>query len=191
MLSRASWRVGVARWKRRGIWGTRARAGVGERAASGIEGRTGLTGHAQLLTIWLVMTPAALDRVFAALASPARRRMLDLLQETPGCTVAELGGHFRMSDVGVLKHVRVLEKARLVLSRREGRVRRLFFNPVPIQLVYDRWTTDYSRFWTARMADIKERLEAAGGAGGGGGESTRVGALSVPFDQEGKVARSA
>ncbi len=106
------------------------------------------------------MSFASLDRVFSALASPARRRMLDILQAAPGCTIADLGTHFRMSDVGVLKHIRVLERARLVLSRREGRVRRLFFNPVPIQLVYDRWTTDYSGFWTARMADIKERLES-------------------------------
>lgn len=107
------------------------------------------------------MSPTALDRVFSALASPARRRMIDLLVERPGSTIADLGSHFRMSDVGVLKHVRVLERARLVLSRREGRVRRLFFNAVPIQLIHDRWTTDYARFWTARMADIKERLEAA------------------------------
>lgn len=105
-------------------------------------------------------TAPQLDRVFAALASPARRRMLDLLQESPGCSVAALAERFRMSKVAVLKHVRVLEQANLVRSVKRGRVRHLFFNVVPIQLVYDRWTDRYSAFWAGRMADIKERVEA-------------------------------
>lgn len=91
--------------------------------------------------------------------------MLDILQERPGITIADLAGYFKMTAVGVLKHVRILERAKLITSRREGRVRRLYFNPVPIQLIYDRWTDSYASFWTARMADIKERLESAGGAG--------------------------
>ncbi|MGD9690876.1 MAG: ArsR/SmtB family transcription factor [Phycisphaerales bacterium] len=106
------------------------------------------------------ISPARLDRAFAALASPARRRMLDLVQANPGLSIADLAARFRMSAVGVLKHVRNLERAGLLLSRREGRVRRLFFNPVPIQQIYDRWTDRYTSFWSARMVDIKERLEA-------------------------------
>ncbi|MEK6702817.1 MAG: helix-turn-helix transcriptional regulator [Planctomycetota bacterium] len=108
------------------------------------------------------MKDAALDRVFSALSSPKRRRMLDILQERSGITIADLAASFRMTPVGVLKHVKLLEKAGLLITRREGRVRRLYFNAVPIQLIYDRWTDRYSGFWTARMADLKERLESPG-----------------------------
>jgi DNA-binding transcriptional ArsR family regulator len=106
------------------------------------------------------MTGAALDKVFSALAHPARRRILDLLQRSPGSSIAGLGRHFRMSDVAVLKHVAVLRSAGLVHSERRGRERRLYFNIVPIQLVYDRWTDRYSAFWAGRLADLKERLES-------------------------------
>lgn len=106
------------------------------------------------------MTDDELDSVFAALAHPARRRMLDLLRESPGLSIAALTEHFEMSGVGVLKHVRVLEEAGLVHGEREGREKHLYFNLVPIQLVYDRWTDEYSRFWVARLADIKERIES-------------------------------
>lgn len=109
------------------------------------------------------MKDAALDRVFSALSSKKRRRMLDILQERSGITIADLAGSFRMTPVGVLKHVKLLERAGLLVTRREGRVRRLYFNAVPIQLIYDRWTDRYSGFWTARMADIKDRLEGLGG----------------------------
>jgi predicted transcriptional regulator len=85
--------------------------------------------------------------------------MLDILQEHPGITIAELSKRFRMSGVGVLKHVKLLERAKLIVSRKEGRVRRLYFNAVPIQQIYDRWTDRYSSFWAARMADIKDRIE--------------------------------
>lgn len=108
------------------------------------------------------LTPAQLDRVFGALASPARRRILDLLQSAPGMTIAQVTraqARPRMSAVAMLKHVRVLERAKLVISERHGRVRRLYFNAVPIQLIYDRWTDQYTGFWAARMVDIKERLE--------------------------------
>lgn len=106
------------------------------------------------------MKDADLDSVFAALAHPERRRMLDLLREQPGKSIASLAEHFAMSAVGVLKHVRVLERAGLVHAEKHGRERRLYFNVVPIQLVYDRWTDQYSQFWAGRLADIKERLES-------------------------------
>lgn len=92
--------------------------------------------------------------------------MLDILRTNAGMTIADLAGSFRMTPVGVLKHVKLLERAWLLITRREGRVRRLYFNAVPIQLIYDRWTDCYAGFWTARMVDLKERLEhgAARGA---------------------------
>lgn len=100
-----------------------------------------------------------IDAVFAALAAPARRLMLDLVQADPGLTIAALAAHFDMSPVGVLKHVRVLETAGLLLTRKHGRERLLFVNLVPIQQIYDRWTDAYASFWTAQLADMKERLE--------------------------------
>lgn len=106
------------------------------------------------------MTDAALDSLFAALAHPARRRMLDLLQQRPGSSIATLTEHFRMSGVGVLKHVKILEAAGLIHSHKSGRERHLFFNVIPIQQVYDRWTDRYSQFWAGRMLDLKDRIEA-------------------------------
>jgi DNA-binding transcriptional ArsR family regulator len=58
-----------------------------------------------------------------------------------------------------MKHLRVLEDAGLVISKREGRSRRLYFNAVPIQMIYDRWTTEYSSLWARRLTDLKYRVE--------------------------------
>ena len=102
---------------------------------------------------------SAVDRVFAALAHPARRRMLDLLVQAPGASVKAIASHFDFSRIAAMKHLAALEGADLVLSERAGRTRRLYFNPIPIQQIYDRWTTQYSSFWAARMADIQTRVE--------------------------------
>lgn len=100
------------------------------------------------------------DAIFAALAHADRRRMLDLLVQAPGLSVRALSSHFACSRVMVLKHLRVLAAAELVISERAGRERRLYFNPMPIQLIYDRWTDQYSGFWAARLADLKTRVES-------------------------------
>lgn len=92
--------------------------------------------------------------------------MLDLLREHPGLHIAALGSHFDMSLVAVLKHVRVLEAAGLVISERPGRERRLYFNIMPIQAIYDRWTDEYSAYWAGQVADIKSRVESRGQARG-------------------------
>ncbi len=105
------------------------------------------------------MKDKQVDLVFAQLAHAGRRRMLDLLMSTPGMSVKALSSHFEMSRIAVMKHLRGLEEAGLVLSKKEGRTRRLFFNAVPIQLIYDRWTTQYSAFWSSRMVDLKSRVE--------------------------------
>ena len=104
------------------------------------------------------------DLLFAALAHASRRRILDLLMESPGMTVGALASHFDTSRIAVIKHLRVLEAVELVLSKREGRTRRLFFNPVPIQAIYDRWTDRYSAFWSGRLVDVKERVESRAAA---------------------------
>lgn len=101
-----------------------------------------------------------MDAVFLALGHQARRKILDLVQGMPGCSVSDVTKYFEdISRIAVLRHLDVLESAGLLISRRAGRRRELFFNAVPIQMIYDRWTTDYSRFWAARALDLKYLLE--------------------------------
>ncbi len=100
------------------------------------------------------------DAVFVALAHPARRRIIDLLVQVPGASVKWIASNFKFSRIAAMKHLTVLETAGLVLSEKHGRTRKLFFNPVPIQQIYDRWTSDYSSFWAGRMTDIQSRVEA-------------------------------
>lgn len=102
-----------------------------------------------------------MDNVFAALANASRRRILDLLREHPGCSLQDLCDYFEISRIAVMKHLRVLEKALLVVSRKEGRQRQLYFNAVPIQMIYDRWTSEYSAYWASGLTRIKYRLEGA------------------------------
>ena len=97
----------------------------------------------------------SMDLVFQALAHPARRRILDLVQRTPGCSVNDLCRHFDTSRIAVMKHLRVLEAAQLIVSQKTGRTRELYFNVIPIQMIYDRWTNEYSKFWAGRIADLK------------------------------------
>ena len=101
-----------------------------------------------------------MDTVFFALSNQSRRRMLDLIQNMPGCSVADVAKYFSCSRIMVLKHLNVLESAELVISRKVGRRRELFFNAVPIQMIHDRWTTDYSRFWATIALDLKYKLES-------------------------------
>lgn len=104
-----------------------------------------------------------LDHVFAALAHPVRRRILDVLKASPGCSVADVCAHFEMSRIGVMKHLKVLERADLVLSEKHGRTRELHFNVVPIRMIHDRWTTELSALWARRLTDLKYRVEAGAG----------------------------
>ena len=105
-------------------------------------------------------TEHATDLVFSALAHPARRRILDLLVNAPGASVKDIASHFEFSRIATMKHLATLEAADLVISEKTGRVRSHYFNAVPIQLIYDRWTDDYSSFWAGHMADIQSRVEA-------------------------------
>jgi DNA-binding transcriptional ArsR family regulator len=112
--------------------------------------------------MWLPMQEEQLDQVFAALASPVRRRILDVLKADPGCSVSAVSEHFEISRIAVMKHLEVLVGAGLVVSVKEGRSRVLHFNPVPIQEIHERWTTEFSRYWAARLTQLKYRVEAAG-----------------------------
>jgi len=98
--------------------------------------------------------------VFDALGNPTRRRILDLVKADPGCTVGEVAARFDVTRIAVMHQIRLLEEARLLTSRKEGRRRRLYFNAVPIQMIYDRWTTELGALWASRIADVKYRVES-------------------------------
>jgi uncharacterized protein YndB with AHSA1/START domain/DNA-binding transcriptional ArsR family regulator len=100
------------------------------------------------------------DAVFRALADPTRRSLLDELFREDGQTLTALEERFSMSRFGVMKHLRQLEEAGLVVTRRRGREKLHFLNPVPIRLVHDRWVSKYAEPWTAALSEIKTRLES-------------------------------
>ena len=99
------------------------------------------------------------DPVFRALADPTRRSLLDELFREDGQTLSALQGRFEMTRFGVMKHLKVLEEAGLVVTRRQGREKLHFLNPVPIRLVHDRWVSKYAEPWAAALSDLKTRLE--------------------------------
>jgi DNA-binding transcriptional ArsR family regulator len=99
------------------------------------------------------------DRVFKALADPTRRYLLDQLFVRDGRTLTELESELEMTRFGVMKHLRVLEDAGLVVSRRAGREKRHFLNPVPIRLIHDRWIDKYRERHVSALANLKAKLE--------------------------------
>jgi DNA-binding transcriptional ArsR family regulator len=99
------------------------------------------------------------DRVFRALADPTRRHLLDRLFERDGRTLTDLESNLEMTRFGVMKHLRVLEDAGLVVSRREGREKHHFLNPVPIRLIHDRWIDKYTERRVSALADLTRELE--------------------------------
>src|ERR671910_3262755 len=100
-----------------------------------------------------------MDAVFKALADPTRRGLLDELFKQDGQTLSALEGRLPMTRFGVMKHLRVLEDASLVTTRRRGREKLHFLNPVPIRLVHDRWVSKYAEPWAAGLSGLKTRLE--------------------------------
>jgi uncharacterized protein YndB with AHSA1/START domain len=103
--------------------------------------------------------PADMDDVFRALADPSRRLLLDALFEEDGQSLTALQARLPMTRFGVMKHLRVLEDAGLVVTRRRGREKLHFLNAVPIRLVHDRWVSKYAAPWAATLADLKHGLE--------------------------------
>lgn len=100
-----------------------------------------------------------MDEVFKALADPTRRGLLDALFERDGQTLGELEGELPMSRFGVMKHLKVLEDAGLVTTRRRGREKLHFLNPVPIRLVHDRWVGKYAEPWASALTELKKEIE--------------------------------
>ncbi|HEX4218812.1 MAG TPA: metalloregulator ArsR/SmtB family transcription factor [Acidimicrobiales bacterium] len=101
-----------------------------------------------------------MDAVFKALADPTRRSLLDELFREDGQTLGALGERFAMTRFGVMKHLKQLEEAGLVVSKRQGREKHHYLNPVPIRLVHDRWVSKYAEPWAAGLSGLKHRLES-------------------------------
>jgi DNA-binding transcriptional ArsR family regulator len=99
------------------------------------------------------------DRVFKALADSTRRHLLDRLFARDGRTLTELESELEMTRFGVMKHLRILEDAGLVVTRRSGREKLHFLNPVPIRLIHDRWIDKYTERRVSALADLKNQLE--------------------------------
>src|SRR3954466_12219475 len=100
-----------------------------------------------------------MDDVFKALADPTRRSLLDELFARDGQTLSELEQRLPMTRFGVMKHLKVLEEAGLVVARKRGREKLHFLNVVPIRLVHDRWVSKYAEPWAAGLSELKNRLE--------------------------------
>src|SRR5580765_7066854 len=100
-----------------------------------------------------------MDEVFRALADPTRRSILDALFADDGQTSGQLEARFAMTRFGVAKHLKLLEEAHLIVSKRRGREKLHFLNPVPIRLVHDRWVSKYAEPWVAGLSDLKHDLE--------------------------------
>ena len=100
-----------------------------------------------------------MDTVFKALADPTRRALLDELFGDDGQTLSALEERFPMTRYGVMKHLKQLEEAGLVVTRRRGREKLHFLNPVPIRLIHDRWVSKYAQPWVSGLSDLKADLE--------------------------------
>ncbi|HEU4450531.1 MAG TPA: SRPBCC domain-containing protein [Gaiellaceae bacterium] len=100
-----------------------------------------------------------MDAVFRALSDPTRRSLLDELFREDGQSLSALERRLPMTRIGVMKHLRVLEAAGLVTTKRRGREKLHFLNPVPIRLVHDRWVSKYAEPWAATLTGLKRRLE--------------------------------
>jgi uncharacterized protein YndB with AHSA1/START domain/DNA-binding transcriptional ArsR family regulator len=101
-----------------------------------------------------------MDPVFRALADPTRRALLDELFARDGQTLVALTARHEMTRIAVAKHLKILEDAGLVVTRRRGREKLHYLNPVPIRLVHDRWVNKYTEPWVAGLADLKRDLES-------------------------------
>jgi DNA-binding transcriptional ArsR family regulator len=109
------------------------------------------------------MEPDGLDATFFALASDLRRRMIDLLKREGGCNVNRVCEFFS-AEVGrhaVMKHLATLERGGLLMTAKDGRDKRLWLDATPLQLIHERWTTDFSAYWASRLTRLKYSAEGA------------------------------
>ena len=112
------------------------------------------------MTVWSpILRHVDDDRVFRALADPTRRHLVDRLFERDGRTLTELESELEMTRFGVMKQLRLLEEAGLVVTRRQGREKLHFLNPVPIRQIHDRWIDKYTERVVSALLDLKDDLE--------------------------------
>jgi DNA-binding transcriptional ArsR family regulator len=100
-----------------------------------------------------------MDEVFKALADPTRRELLDRLFGRDGQSLSALEEELPMSRFGVMKHLKVLEEAGLITTRKRGREKLHFLNPVPIRLIHDRWVSKYAEPWASALSELKKDIE--------------------------------
>lgn len=102
-----------------------------------------------------------MSAVFNALSHESRRQILDILKAEPGCPVGALASRFDVSRIAVMNHITVLEQAGLVISEKQGRLRRLWLNAAPLQMIQDRWLGGYTEDFARRVTGLKLAAEAA------------------------------
>jgi uncharacterized protein YndB with AHSA1/START domain/biotin operon repressor len=107
----------------------------------------------------MVTYDVGVDPIFKALADPTRRTLLDELFRRDGQSLSELEDRFAMTRFGVMKHLKQLEEAGLVVTRKQGREKLHYLNPIPIRLAHDRWVSKYTEPWASALVEIKQRLE--------------------------------
>jgi uncharacterized protein YndB with AHSA1/START domain/biotin operon repressor len=105
------------------------------------------------------MNAIYMEKIFKALADQNRRKMLDIIKNNNGIIVNDLTNHFKFTRFAVMKHLKILEDAGLVVHKKEGKFKKLFVNAIPIQMVYDRWISGYSKLWASSLTSLKYKLE--------------------------------
>jgi DNA-binding transcriptional ArsR family regulator len=100
-----------------------------------------------------------MDDIFKALADPSRRKILDLVRDHPGINVNDLSEHFDFSRFATMKHLRILESAKLILAKKEWKDKRLYLNAVPIRKIYERWISKYEGEWSSSLIKLKNNIE--------------------------------
>jgi uncharacterized protein YndB with AHSA1/START domain len=100
-----------------------------------------------------------MEKVFKALADNNRRKILDIIKLNPGITLQKLCEQFTFSRYAVMKHLKLLEEAQLVVPQREGKFKHFYLNTIPIQMIYDRWLSEYTKYWSTNLTKLKYTLE--------------------------------
>jgi uncharacterized protein YndB with AHSA1/START domain/DNA-binding transcriptional ArsR family regulator len=103
-----------------------------------------------------------MDKIFKALSDKSRRQILDLVKNKPGINVNDLTEHFEFSRFAVMKHIKIMENADLIVSKKSGKNKLLYLNAMPIQYMYDRWISKFSKEWASSLAELKYTLEKEG-----------------------------
>ena len=100
-----------------------------------------------------------MNDTFHALANETRRHILDIVKDSPGLSVNDICASFVISRIAIMKHLKILESANLLTSQKVGKEKHHYFNVIPIQQIYERWTDQYSRFMAAKITNFKQQIE--------------------------------